>query len=146
MTKLTLTLTALAATTISGAIAGTAAAADVGISINIGEPGFYGRLDIGDFPQPSVIYNQPVVIERAPEYGSRAPIYLRVPPGHEKHWRKYCVQYDACGQPVYFVRDHWYQQTYVPRYRERNHGARHEDHRGNDQGEHRGELHGDNHD
>jgi hypothetical protein len=31
------------------------------------------------------------------------PIYLHVPPGHAKDWRKHCRKYDACGQPVYFV-------------------------------------------
>ena len=41
------------------------------------------------------------------------PIYLRVPPGHEKHWAKHCAKYNACGQPVYFVRDTYYQQHYV---------------------------------
>ncbi len=38
-------------------------------------------------------------------------------PGHEKHWRKHCAQYNACGRPVYFVRDDWYNNEYVPRYR-----------------------------
>jgi hypothetical protein len=101
-------LTVFAVTMISGAFIGAAIAADLGMSINIGEPGFYGQLDIGDFPQPQVIYSKPVLIERAPGYGSRRPIYLHVPPGHEKHWSKYCGQYDACGQPAYFVRDGWY--------------------------------------
>ena len=27
-----------------------ALAADVGVSISIGQPGFYGHIDIGDFP------------------------------------------------------------------------------------------------
>jgi hypothetical protein len=69
-----------------------------------------------------------------------------VPPGHEKHWRKYCSQYDACGQPVYFVRDDWYQQTYVAQYREHNHGSGHDAHGDHDKGEHRGGKHGDRHD
>jgi len=33
-----------------------ALAADVGISVSIGQPGFYGQLDIGEFPAPRVIY------------------------------------------------------------------------------------------
>ena len=37
------------------AITTSAVAADVGVSISIGQPGFYGQLDIGDFPQPQVI-------------------------------------------------------------------------------------------
>ena len=26
--------------------------ADVGVSVSIGQPGFYGRIDIGDYPYP----------------------------------------------------------------------------------------------
>ena len=93
------------------------ALADVGVSIHVGEPNFYGRIDIGDFPQPEVVYRRPVLVERValvPE-----PLYLRVPPGHAKHWSKHCREYDACGRRVYFVQDRWYNDTYVPRYRER---------------------------
>lgn len=99
-----------------------AIAADVGVSINIGQPGFYGRIDIGSFPQPQLIYTQPVVIERQVRYVG-SPLYLRVPPGHSKNWAKHCRSYNACNQQVYFVRDDWYSQVYVPQYRER-HGER----------------------
>jgi hypothetical protein len=96
-------------------------AADVGVSISVGQPGFYGQIDIGNFPQPRVVYAQPVIIRRSPEVISVPPIYLHVPPGHEKHWSKHCAQYNACGRPVYFVRDDWYNEEYVPRYQS-NHG------------------------
>jgi hypothetical protein len=62
----------------------------------------------------------------------RPPIYLRVPPGHAKHWSKHCHEYNACGERVYFVQDDWYQHEYVPRYQER-HGDNHGKH-GNDHG------------
>lgn len=121
--------------------------ADVGVSISIGEPGFYGRLDIGGYPQPQVIYLQPVVVEQVPV--SRSPIYLRVPPGHAKHWNRHCREYNACGERVLFVRDDWYNHEYAPRYRaqrrdhrdDRGDGHR-DDHRG-DQGNDR---HGDDRD
>ena len=99
------------------ALVGSALAADVGVSVNIGQPGFYGRIDIGNVPQPQVIYAQPVLIQQAPMGYARQPIYLRVPPGHEKHWDKNCHKYNACGQPVYFVQDNWYRNEYVPAYR-----------------------------
>jgi hypothetical protein len=87
-----------------------------GVSISVGEPGFYGRLDIGNYPQPQLIYPQPVVIGRPmPGY---QPIYLRVPPKHRNNWKRYCDRYNACGYPVYFVNDNWYQNVYVPRYRQ----------------------------
>lgn len=93
-------------------------AADIGVSINIGQPGFYGRIDIGDYPQPRLLYRQPWVVGRATAH--RPPVYMHVPPGHAKNWRKYCRQYDACGEPVYFVQDRWYRNEYLPRYQERN--------------------------
>jgi hypothetical protein len=122
------------------ALASTAMATDVGVSINIGDPNFYGRIDIGNVPQPPVIYTQPVVIERRVEYVNAAPIYLRVPPGHEKHWEKHCHQYQACGRPVYFVRDDWYRNQYAPRYHEH-----YEDH-GREEWHDHGHEHGDDYD
>ncbi|MDP3743168.1 MAG: hypothetical protein Q8Q76_02370 [Methylotenera sp.] len=96
-----------------------AIAADVGVSVSIGQPGFYGRIDIGDYPypQPRVIYRQPRVVERV--YIESEPIYLRVPPGHAKNWSKHCRKYNACGERVYFVQDSWYNHEYAPRYQER---------------------------
>jgi len=83
-------------------------AADVGVSISISQPGVYGRIDIGRFPQPVLIQAQPVVI-RAPRLAVQ-PVYLWVPPGHQKKWSKHCHRYNACGVPVYFVEEGWYQQ------------------------------------
>lgn len=96
-------------------------AADVGVSVTVGQPGFYGRIDIGDYPRPQLVYAEPLVIQAVPVGVVRSPIYLRVPPGHAKNWRKHCRSYGACGRPVYFVRDSWYNDVYVPRYRERHH-------------------------
>ncbi len=106
----------LIAVTIAAAALSTPAAAQV--SINIGQPGFYGRLDIGGFPPPPLLFPQPMMIHRAPV--SRPPLYLRVPPGHARHWGKHCHRYRACGERVYFVQDDWYQQEYAPRYQERH--------------------------
>lgn len=92
-----------------------AQAADVGVSINVSQPGFYGRIDLGRVPTPVVIYPQPILIEQHPVAVVRQPIYLRVPPGHEKNWGKYCNRYGACGQPVYFVQENWYRDVYAPR-------------------------------
>jgi len=146
----------LFATFLFSACAAPALAGDVGVSISIGQPGFYGQIDIGNVPRPQVVYAQPVVIQRVPEYASAPPIYLHVPPGHEKHWRKHCAQYNACGRPVYFVRDDWYNNEYVPRYRHRD-DERHGDERrggerrggdehGHGRGHDKGHDHGDRHD
>ena len=96
-----------------------AMAADVGVSISVGQPGFYGRIDIGNVPPPVLMYPQPVIIQPAPVAVVRQPIYLHVPPGHAKDWRRYCARYAACGQPVYFVQDRWYNEVYVPQYQQR---------------------------
>ncbi len=97
-------------------LVGSALAADVGVSVTIGQPGFYGRIDLNNAPQPQVIYAQPMIILQAPVGYERRPIYLRVPPGHEKHWDKNCYKYNACNQPVYFVQDNWYRNEYAPAY------------------------------
>lgn len=104
----------LAATLLSAAVG---AQAQVGVSLNIGQPGFYGRLDIGDFPAPQLIYPQPIIVQRPAYYAGR-PIYLRVPPTYARDWPRYCNRYNACNQEVYFVQDSWYTNQYVPRYRQ----------------------------
>jgi hypothetical protein len=120
------------------ALAGPAFAADVGVSVSISQPGVYGRIDIGRFPQPQVVVAQPVIIQRPvvvqqpqvvvvqPE-----PVYMWVPPGHRKNWRKHCAKYNACGVPVYFVQDQWYGQNVHPQGRERD---RDDDDRGHGHG------------
>jgi hypothetical protein len=116
---------------------GQAHAADVGVSVSVGEPGFYGRIDIGDYPAPQLIYRQPRLIQR--EGVDRQPIYMHVPNRHARNWRRHCSRYNACDERVYFVRDNWYNREYVPRYQERNHNrqdwrhdGRHDNRRGND--------------
>ncbi len=101
----------------------TALAADVGVSVSVGQPGFYGRIDIGNAPPPVLIYPQPVIIQRV--HSAPQPIYLRVPPGHAKKWSKHCQKYDACGRPVYFVQDDWYSNVYVPHYQSAHQGSSH---------------------
>ena len=119
----------LAAATAAGTLP--VRAAEVGVSVSIGQPGFYGQVDIGGYPPPQLIYRQPMVIKRVPVV--RPPIYLNVPPGQAKNWRRYCGAYQACGERVYFVRNSWYEREYVPRYQEYQHDRRddrHDEYRG----------------
>ena len=128
-----------------------AGATDVGVSVSVGQPGFYGRIDIGNFPRPEVMYPTPVVVARVPA-GVQVPppIYVNVPPGHAKHWSKHCHEYNACGRPVYFVKNQWYNDVYVPEYQAR-HGHKngeHDDHHNgakDDHGGHGGDGHGKGH-
>jgi len=119
-TVLVLALVAAASTAFATA---PALAADVGVSVSVGQPGFYGRIDIGTFPQPRVIYARPIVIQ--PVAVVSQPIYLHVPPGHAKNWRKHCHKYNACNQPAYFVREEWYNNVYVPAYQAKHQGKGH---------------------
>ncbi len=93
--------------------------ANAGVSISVGEPGFYGRIDIGNFPAPRLVREQPIIVRPVKVW--YPPIYLRVPPGHIKKWHRYCDRYNACGRPVYFIDDYWYRDVYVPRYRKIHH-------------------------
>lgn len=115
---------------------------NVGVSVQVNQPGLYGRIDIGSIPTPPVlVYQQPMVIVQTPVAVQQRPIYLHVPPGHEKNWAKHCGRYNACGQPVYFVREDWYQHQYVPAQQQR----RDDDH-GKGHGREKGHGHGKGHD
>jgi len=89
----------------------TAALAD-SVSISVGEPGFYGRIVIGDAPPPVLIYREPILVVHS--YRPGPPIYMHVPPGHAKNWKKHCHDYGACERRVYFVQHAWYDDVYVP--------------------------------
>ena len=74
------------------ALSTSAFATDVGVSVTVGQPGFYGRIDLGNMAPPPVLYPQPVIIQR-PARIVAEPMYLRVPPGHAKKWDKHCHKY-----------------------------------------------------
>lgn len=143
------------------AVAGAAAAApalaapNVGVSVSIAQPGVYGRIDIGGYPQPPVlVYPEPVVVAPPRVVVERRPIYLYVPPAHQHDWRRYCGRYNACGQPVYFVQDRWVRERWEQEHRvreerrngppERHDRGRHlgHDKHDDDRGRHGGDKHG----
>lgn len=120
-------------------------AADVGVSVSVGQPGFYGRVDVGGYSQPRVIYLQPRMVEWVAR--DRAPIYLHVPPGYTRNQGNHCDEYDACGARVYFVVDSWYNNEYVAHYHEHHTEYNHDgDHYNNDhESNHRNNDHEDGH-
>ena len=100
-------------------------------------PGVYGRIEVGNAPPPPLIYAQPVIIQRPAVVVQQQPLYLHVPPGHAKKWSKHCAKYNACGQPVYFVKvngDDDYERG------KHKHKQKHKHHDDDDQG--RGGKHG----
>lgn len=115
------------------AMAAAASATDVGVSVSVSQPGVYGRVDIGRFPQPQVVVAQPILVQQPRVVHVRPePVYMWVPPGHRKNWRKHCGRYNACGVPVYFVQDQWYEERVMrPHRHDRDHDR---DHRGGDHG------------
>ena len=106
----------LAALLLSTAAFTAPALADVGISLRIGDPGFYGQLDIGGYGAPRLLHRRPVIV--IDRHRDLAPIYLHVPREHARRWNRYCARYYACARPVYFVRSDWYRHVYAPRYRQ----------------------------
>ncbi len=106
-------LALVSAASLASAATATHAATDIGVSIGINQPGIYGRVDIGNYPPPPVVYAQPVLVAPPPVVLQRQPIYLYVPPQHQRDWRHYCNRYAACGQPVYFVQEQWVQERYA---------------------------------
>ena len=88
------------------------ATAQTSVSIGINQPGVYGRINIGNVPPPALYRVEPVIIAPPRVVVERQPVYLYVPPTHEQNWGRYCGQYNACGQPVYFVRDEWVRERY----------------------------------
>lgn len=131
-------LSAAFASTFAFAITAPALATDVGVSVTISEPGVYGRIDIGRFPQPQVVVPQPVIIvpPRVVVAGPPPqPVYLWVPYEHRREWGRHCARYKACGVPVYFVRHDWYKREVGP-HRGRGHDDR------DDHGRGRGKGHG----
>ena len=107
-------------------------AVDVGVGITIREPGVYGRIEIGSQPPPPLLYPQPVIITRPAVVVVQPPMYLYVPPGHAKDWRKHCGKYNACARQVYFVQETWVQDRYEERHgkgknKNKNKGKKHDD-------------------
>ena len=110
----------------------------VGVSIDIRQPGVYGRINIGGLPVPPlVVLPQPIIIAPPTVVVPRQPIYLYVPPAHQQDWRHHCGHYNACGQPVYFVQETWVRERYETRHpgwdkhdkhdKRDKHGDRHDD-------------------
>jgi hypothetical protein len=123
-----------------------AATAQTSVSIGINQPGVYGRINIGDVPRPALVRSEPIIVRPSRVIVERQPVYLYVPPAHQQNWRGHCSRYNACGQPVYFVRDEWVRERYEHEHpgwnRGRHRGWDKHDDRGHDRG-HKGNGHKD---
>jgi hypothetical protein len=91
--------------------------ADLGALGGLGEPGFYGQIDIHRAPKPEVMFPEPMAVRQADVGTPGEPAYMRVPADHAKNWRKHGQKYNPCDQRVFFVDDKWYTNVYAPAYR-----------------------------
>jgi hypothetical protein len=68
-------------------------------------PGIYGRIVVkAKAPPPPVIYPQPVIASQVIVPETVKPVYLYVPPGQVRHWKRNCARWSACDEAVLFVR------------------------------------------
>lgn len=109
---------------LAAGLAAPPAEAQVGLTIQLGDPRYNGRLDVRDgwgwgagLPTDALLLPRPVTVNRGWRDRPPAPLVLRVPPGHAKKWKKHCHRYGACDVPVVFVRDDWYRDVSIPRWR-----------------------------
>jgi hypothetical protein len=104
-------------------------------------PGVYGQVQFGSESPPPLVYAQPMLI--VPQRIQLPPVYLHVPPGHARNWRKHCREYDACNRPVYFVLSQEYEPGYVRRDGDHDGDGDEGDHDGNhEHGRGHGHEHG----
>ena len=112
-----------------------ASAASAGVNVNVIvegqiQPGVYGRVEVGNPSAPPPVWRpQPVIIVPQPQVVEVVPVYVHVPPGHARNWRRHCHRYDACGRPVYFVKSAEYEPGYG-RKRKHDHEHGEDGHRG----------------
>jgi hypothetical protein len=74
--------------------AGICRAGDLNIHVILsGEvaPGVYGQVQLGSERPPPLVYAEPMLV--VPQRVAPPPVYLHVPPGHAKNWRKHCQEY-----------------------------------------------------
>jgi len=73
-------------------------AADAGVPVGSGQPGFYDLLDIGIFPPPQVIYLRPKTVNREVSDHHHPPLNQHVPVEHARHLSKKCREYNASDE------------------------------------------------
>ncbi len=93
------------------------AQAQLGVTLQFGDPNYYGRLSPVGLAVPSVYNVRPIAVQPRRWGPPLQPLYLRVPAGERANWSRYCRRYGACQAPVYFVQDRWYRDVVVPRHR-----------------------------
>jgi len=66
--------------------------------------GVYGRIEVRGSTPPPLIYSHPVIATQALVPANAQPIYFYVPSGQVRKWKQHCAKWQACEQPVLFVR------------------------------------------
>jgi hypothetical protein len=115
---------------VSGLLVCAAAGAATQVSVIVEgqiKPGVYGRVEVGNPGAPPPVWRpQPVIIAPQPQVvAAPVPVYVHVPPGHARNWRRHCHRYNACGHPVYFVKSAEYEPGYGKKKKHHHHGHKH---------------------
>lgn len=85
-------------------------------AVPVGDPGYYGQVDVIN-TAPPVVYATALIVQVPPPGVIYSPVYLRVPTYYYQNWPQYCGFYNACFYPVFFVQEVWYANVYAPWYR-----------------------------
>ncbi len=92
---------------------------NVGVSVRINQPGVYGRVDFGNVPPPPVVFAEPILVAPPRVVVQQAPMYLYVPPGHQRHWAKHCRRYhpEHSGKTLQEIyEDPWFYASFICNY------------------------------
>jgi hypothetical protein len=74
----------------------------------------HGTVDVRNFSRPDLVSPHPVIIRFMSAQMLARALYLHVPQAHRTEWAGYCHFYQACGHPVYFVTEKWFDRVYRP--------------------------------
>jgi hypothetical protein len=82
----------------------TAGAVEVGVSVEMSQPGVYGRVDIGRFPRAVLLPPPQVVVVQRPRPVVYEDVYVWAPPGRQRRWHRHEKRYDDdCAERERFV-------------------------------------------
>jgi hypothetical protein len=74
----------------------------------------HGTVDVRRFPRLDLVSPHPVIVRFMSAQMLARALYLHVPQAHRAEWAGYCHFYQACGHPVYFVTEQWFEHVYRP--------------------------------
>ncbi|MDF3030144.1 MAG: hypothetical protein K0R03_702 [Moraxellaceae bacterium] len=74
----------------------------------------HGAVDVRNFSRPELVSPHPIIVRFLSAQMLARALYLHVPQSHRTKWEGWCHHYQACGHPVYFVTEQWFERVYRP--------------------------------